>query len=773
MTSKQKITKQTFTVKGMDCASCSTKVEKAVSRIPGVQEANVSFTSEKLTVSSKTAFPTEKIRQAIENLGYQITENNLKEIILFVEGMDCQDEVELVEKRLKPLDGIVSFKPNLMSQKLAIAYYSRDITAEEIIRELDKSGLRANIEKPRPAIETKPWWRELKLILLVLSGLITLATFISQQLGAPEVIADSFFGLAILIGSYYPVKMALAGLRSFTLNIRLLMILGAVGAVSLDLWEEAALLVFIYLLGDVLEVYAVDKARGSIRALMELAPPEALVKRNGTEKMLPVEEVRIGDTIIIRPGEKIPLDGKVTNGSSTIDQAPITGESMPVAKKAGGEVFAGTINQRGALEITVTKLAKDTTLAKIIHLVEEAQAKKSKYQRFAEKFGKYYTPSMFGLAIAIATIPPIAFGQDFSAWYLRGLVVLVVSCSCGLALSVPVAVVAAIANAARNGILIKGGTYLEVASGIKVIAFDKTGTLTIGRPQVTDVVPLNTYPQKEILRIAAAIESRSEHPLAGAVLEEAERNQISLPEIEAFQSFTGLGAKGRVNGELYRIGNRQFFDDLALKNNHEEQLAKLEGQGKTAVLLGNQSELLGVIAVADQLRPHVRETIAQLKSEGIKRTVMLTGDNKRTAAAIAAQVGVDEYLADLLPEEKVEAINKLKERYGKVAMIGDGVNDAPAMAVADVGITMGSGTDVALETGDLALMADELPKISYALHLSQRSVRNIKQNIGASLAIVAFLVPAALIGVVSLVSGILLNEVSALIVIVNGLRLLR
>jgi Cd2+/Zn2+-exporting ATPase len=352
--------------------------------------------------------------------------------------------------------------------------------------------------------------------------------------------------------------------------------------------------------------------------------------------------------------------------------------------------------------------------------------------------------------------------------------VLVVSCSCGLALSVPVAVVTAIGNAARHGVLIKGGAYLEVASGINVVAFDKTGTLTVGSPEVTDVVCLNNYSKNEILRIAAAIESRSEHPLADAILKEAELNSLSLPSVNEFESVTGLGAKGGVDGQVYRVGSRQFFRDFPRLNGDSiSTLDKLENQGKTAVLLGNEEEILGVIAVADKLRSNVKETIAELKAEGIKKVIMLTGDNDRTASAIAAQAGVDEYMSELLPDDKVEAISKLKERYGKVAMVGDGVNDAPAMALADVGIAMGGGTDVALETGDLALMANELHKISYALHLSQRSVRNIKQNVAASLAIIAFLVPAALAGYVGLIPGILLNEVSALIVILNGLRLLR
>lgn len=765
----------TFVVKDLDCADCAAQIEKAVAKVPGVASVDVSLTAEKLTVSGSAMLNLDLVKLAVQSLGYGIAEETTtKQTVLLIEGMDCQDEVELVEKRLKPLSGIDGFEANLVSQKLTVTFHPEEITTEDIIREIGKAGLKTIVEKPKAKAQEKPWWQEPKLILLILSGSITLVTFISVQLGASRPAANWFFGLATAIGSYYPARMGFAALRALTINIRLLMVAGALGAISLGLWEEAATLVFIYLLGDVLEAFAVDKARGSIRALMELTPSEALVKRNGTEVTVAVDEVRVDDIVVVKPGGKVPLDGVVFSGSSTVDQAPITGESMPVVKRQGDEVFAGTINQRGSMEIKATKLVRDTTLARIIHLVEEAQAKKSKYQRFGEKFGKYYTPSMFALAITVATIPPFILGQDFLTWYLRGLVVLVVSCSCGLALSVPVAVVTAIGNAARHGILIKGGAYLEVASGINVIAFDKTGTLTVGCPEVTDVVALNNYSKEEILRIAASIESRSEHPLADAILREAERHSLPLVKIEDFESITGLGARAKVDGQVYRIGSRELFRDFANLNGNEiEVLVELENQGKTTILLGNEKELLGAVAVADELRPHIKETIAQLKAEGIKRVVMLTGDNERTARAIAAQAGVDEYLAELLPDDKVDAIRQLKEHYGRVAMVGDGVNDAPAMAVADVGIAMGGGTDVALETGDLALMANELPKISYALYLSQRSVRNIKQNIAASLAIVGFLVPAALAGLVGLVPGILLNEVSALFVILNGLRLLR
>jgi Cd2+/Zn2+-exporting ATPase len=568
--------------------------------------------------------------------------------------------------------------------------------------------------------------------------------------------------------------MGFLALRTLTLNIRLLMTIGAIGAIFLGLWEEAALLVFIYSLGDVLEAYAVDKARGAIRALMELVPKEALVLRDGNESVLPTEEIGIGDVVIVRPGEKIPLDGKVVSGSSFVDQAPITGESIPVEKKAEDEVFAGAINQRGSLEIEVTKKSTDTTLARIIHSVEEAQTKKSSYQRFGERFGKYYTPAMFVLGIGVALFPPLLFGGEWSAWFYRALVVFVVSCSCGLALSVPVAVVAAISNAARNGVVFKGGAYLEVAQELKAIAFDKTGTLTIGRPALTDIISYNNFSEEEVLALAGSIESRSEHPLAEAIVRKAKEEEVSLRRLEDFEAMAGLGVKARVNGNLYFVGSGRLFHEKGISLvRAQNQVSRLENEGKTAVLLGDEQTLLGILAVADNLRAEAKEAIKILRKSGIK-TVMLTGDNEGTAKAIAGQAGVDEYLAQLLSEDKVEAVKRLKERFGKVAMVGDGINDAPAMAVSDVGIAMGAaGTDVAMETGDIALMSDDLSKIVYALRLSRRSISNIRQNIIASLAIVALLVPAALIGWLDLVPGLLLNEVSALIVIVNGLRLLR
>jgi len=768
---------KTFTVKGMDCAGCALQIEKTVSSIPGVKLAQISFATEKLKVVSEPRLDEMQITEAIKKMGYSVeTEEPYRTITLNVEGMDCADEQEIIEKKMGALKGIRRFDVYLMSQQLKVSYDPAFVSVQDIIKSIAETGMKASLARDKKE-RGKVWWKEKRQMqLLIVCGALIVIAFLLERIGLSHEGVRGVYGLAVLAGVYYPAKMGFSALKTLTLNIRLLMVVGAAGAVALGLWEEAALLVFIYSLGDVLEAYAVDKARGAIRALMELMPKEALVRRNGSEIVLPTEEISIGDVVIVRPGEKISVDGKVLAGTSFVDQAPITGESIPVEKKPDDEVFAGTINQRGSLEIGVTKRASDTTIARIIHSVEEAQAKKSSYQRFGERFGKYYTPSMFILGIGVAIIPPLFFGGEWQSFIYRGLVVIVVSCSCGLALSVPVSVVVAISNAARHGVLFKGGAYLEVAEKLNAIAFDKTGTLTIGRPVVTDVIPCNNLSENEVLVLAGSIESRSEHPLAEAVVRKAKEQGVDLMRgIEGFEAITGLGVKAKINGRLYYVGSRRLLLEkgMPLTKTQDDEASRLEEEGKTVLLLGDEQGLSGIIAVADKLRTESKETIRTLKSLGMY-VVMLTGDNEKTAEGIARQAGVDEYMAQLLPEGKVKAVRELKVRYGKIAMVGDGVNDAPAMAVSDVGIAMGAaGTDVAMETGDIVLMSDDLSKIPYALRLSRRSIRNIRQNIIASLAIVAFLVPAALFGWVGLLPGLILNEVSALIVIVNGLRLLK
>lgn len=708
----------------------------------------------------------------------------MKDIFLYIEGMDCEDEARMIRARMEGFKGIRAFNINIMARGLKVTYDDTVIAQEDIIKAIAETGLKAYPQRLVPAgLEQgkegvkKPevWWMEPRILTLLTCGLIISLTFILEYIfGIPHRLAILLYGIATLIGGYYPARMGLIALKTLTPNIRTLMVAGATGAIGLGLWEEAALLVLIYSLGDALEAYATDRVRGAVRALMELAPKEALVRRDGHEVVLPLKDIRVGATVIIRPGERIPLDGEVIKGSSSVDQAPITGESIPVAKGSGDEVFAGSINQRGTIEIKVTKPFEDTTLGRIIHYVEEAETRKSRYQRFGETFGRYYTPSMFVLSILVIFVPTIFVG-GFTQWFYRGLVVLVVSCSCGIALSIPVSVVAAIANAARHGVLIKGGVHLEVLSLLKAMAFDKTGSLTLGRPVVTDIIPFEGMGGDGLLSLSASIEGRSEHVLADAILDKARERGVSISDVEGFEAIPGLGAKAMIDGEHYYIGSKTLCNRLGvLTTDIEERIKGLEADGKTVVLLTGKGQLLGAIAVRDELRPEAKDALKGLKGLGIRAIVMLTGDNNEVAQVMSKEAGVDRYMAQLLPEEKVEVVKALKRGYGLVGMVGDGVNDAPAMVASDIGIAMGAaGTDVAIETGDIVLMSDDLSKLPYVLDLSKKAVMNIKENIAISLAVIAFLVPMALVGKVGLVPGILINEIGGLIVIINGLRLLR
>ncbi|MEW6034532.1 MAG: cation-translocating P-type ATPase [Chloroflexota bacterium] len=695
----------------------------------------------------------------------------IRPVVLYVEGMDCADELRVVEKKLKGLAGVQHYQVNLANQRLEITHDPSRLTAQDIIRAIAETGMKARPE--RRQAESKPWWQDNRVRLIFLSGLLILAAFISERLGLGDMVERSLYGTAILAGGYFPARMALATLRARTLNIYTLLIVATAGALSLGFWGEAALLVFAYTWGAVMETYAAERARSSLKKLMELVPREALVRRGGEEVLLPVQEVEVGDVVIVRSGEKFPLDGTVMAGTSSVDQSPITGESIPVSKTPGDAVFAGSINQRGSLEVKATKLAQDTTLAKIVHMVERAGARKSSYQRFSEQFGRIYTPATFLLALAVAIVPPL-LGQPVTPWFYRALVVLVVSCSCGLALSVPMAVLTAVSNAATKGILVKGGADLEAAGTVDVVVFDKTGTLTTGLPRVTDVVPLHS-PTTSVLSLAAAVESRSEHPLASAILRKAREEGLEATPAREFQALPGLGARGTVAGNVYYVCNSRLCQQMSISlDGTDKEVQRLEQEGKTVALVTSDREVLGILAVADQLRPEAKAAMAALKRAGVKRLAMLTGDNETTAQAIAEQAGVDEYRAQLLPEDKVAAVRELKREYGMVAMVGDGVNDAPAMAVADVSIAMGAaGTDIALETGDLALMSDDLSRLPLALNISRRAIAVIRQNIAASLGVVALVVSLALLGKIDLVPGLLVNEGSALLVMANSLRLLR
>jgi Cd2+/Zn2+-exporting ATPase len=531
---------------------------------------------------------------------------------------------------------------------------------------------------------------------------------------------------------------------------------------------------FLFSLGNALEARTMERTRDSIRSLVNLFPTRATILHDGHEDVVEISQVKVGDIFIVRPGEKIPTDGVVVRGGSTVNEAAITGESAPVEKAVDDEVFAGSVNDRGSLEVRATATSEDNTLAKVIHLVEEAQGEKAPSQRFTEVFGRYYTPAVVALAILVAaTWPYLTHVTLVEAVYIS-LTLLVVSCPCALVISTPVAIVSAIGNAARNGVLIKGGAHLEAAGGIKVVVFDKTGTITTGEAQVKQVFPANDFTSEQVLTLAASVESRSEHPLAQAILHHAKEQHILPQPITDFEALTGMGAAAKFDGATCIVGNSRLMEQLGVEiGDQADVVADLQKEGATAVMVATNGRLAGTIAISDTIRASARNAFAELRKIGIKRIVMLTGDNEGTARAVARELDVDEYYAELLPQDKVDIVRVLIDRFGKVAVVGDGVNDAPALAASTVGIAMGAaGSDVALETADIALMSDDLVKLPYAMRLSRNTLRIIRQNIAFALIVIGVLVGTTLAGWLRLSLGVFGHEGSALLVIANGMRLL-
>ncbi|AND43224.1 cadmium transporter (plasmid) [Cytobacillus oceanisediminis 2691] len=583
----------------------------------------------------------------------------------------------------------------------------------------------------------------------------------------------------MLIGGYRLFTTGLKNLLRLQFDMRTLMTIAVIGAAFIGEWGEGATVVILFAISEALETYSMDKARQSIRSLMDIAPKEALIRRGNKEMMIEVDDIQIDDIMIVKPGQKIAMDGIVVKGLSSVNQAAITGESVPVSKTPDDEVFAGTLNEEGLLEVKVTKHVDDTTIAKIIHLVEEAQAERAPSQAFVDKFAKYYTPLIILVALGVAVIPPLFFGADWDTWIYQGLAALVVGCPCALVISTPVAIVTAIGSAAKNGVLIKGGIHLEEMGAIKAIAFDKTGTLTKGIPMVTDYLPQSNTNSAELLSIVAALEKGSQHPLASAIMKKAEEEKAPYQDlsIEDFSSITGKGIKGNFQNKMYYVGSPNLFEELlsngipaALKTT----IARLQNQGKTVMVAGTSEEVLSLIAVADVLRENSKNVIENLHSLGIQKTIMLTGDNEGTANAIGEQVGVSDIKAELLPQDKLTFIRDLRNQYDRVAMVGDGVNDAPALAASTLGIAMGgAGTDTALETADIALMADDLGKLPFTVKLSRKALSIIKQNITFSLGIKLVALLLVIPGWLTLWIAIFADMGATLIVTLNGLRLLR
>ncbi|NLB52183.1 MAG: cadmium-translocating P-type ATPase [Syntrophomonadaceae bacterium] len=777
---KKSLCSGSYQVNGLDCPDCAAKVEKAVKMLPGIATVDLSFPSGRMNIDYDPLLAESmQVINKVRVLGYDAEEiaspaDNNKATVFRLQGLDCADCAAKLEKSVTRVPGVDQAQVNFAASKMTVKHQG---STAEIISVIEKMGYSGEVDQPAIHQQTVSFWKTNQYIIPTLISFIMLAAgVIAGITQAPALLSTIFFITGIILGGFLPFKNGISVLinaREFDMNI--LMAIAVIGAAVIGEYVEAAAVVFLFSLGNALQGYTLDKTRNSIRALMELAPDEALVKRSGREMTLPVAEIDLGDIIIIRPGEKIAMDGQVIKGFSAVNQAPITGESIPVEKNAGDEVYAGTVNEHGALEIKVTKLAKDNTISRIIEMVEEAQGQKAPSQQFVDKFAKYYTPLVILGAALVAVVPPLLFDQPFHKWFYEAMAMLLVACPCALVISTPVSIVSAIGSAARNGVLIKGGAYLEEAGALSVVAFDKTGTLTQGKPQVTDVIPLNGGSSAKILQIAAAIESRSEHPLGEAIVNHTRGKNLIIPAVSEFTAIPGKGARAKVGDIIYQIGNTRLFDaDILSKAQIEDTVSALQSEGKTVMILGNDHEISGLIAVADVLRHNSRQALAGLKKAGIKHTVMLTGDNCHTAQAIAAKAGVDEFKSDLLPEDKVMAMKDLSARYGKTAMVGDGVNDAPAMAISTVGIAMGAaGTDAALETADIALMADDLTKLAYVIKLSRRTLSIIKQNIAFALIIKGFILLLVIPGWLTLWLAVVGDMGSTLLVTLNSMRLLR
>ncbi len=692
-----------------------------------------------------------------------------------IEGMDCREEVAVLERRFKNLAGLERFSADLMGQRLHVQYDAAKLSAASIADAVADTGMRAWLEHEEPVLGNERSQRSRQA--LVWTAGITLAIGLALELLSPAAgpAAILLFALSLAASVSVTFRKAWSAMRVGALDINVLMIVAAAGAVLLGQWSEAATVVFLFALAQALEARTLDRARSAIRALMDLTPTDALVRDQAGERRVDVEQIAPGATIIVRPGEKIPLDGQVVAGQSAVNQAPVTGESLPVDKLPGDEVFAGTINGRGALDVRVTRFRRDTTLARIIHLVERAQAQRAPAQALVERFARIYTPAVMLLAVAVAVVPPLALHLDWHDWIYRGLVLLVVSCPCALVISTPVSIVAALAGAARKGVLIKGGMHLERTSRVRCIAFDKTGTLTRGVLDVVEVVPLASESVPSIVGLASSVEQRSSHPIALAIVQYAAASRIFAPPAVEVSSLSGRGTEGLVNGARVLLGNHRVFEERGICSAAiHNQLDALSASGHTAVLVARDERPIGIISLADRARESGRDTVALLRRMGVRAIVMLTGDSKATAMAIASDLGIDEYRAELLPEDKVAAVKDLQRLHSSVAMVGDGVNDAPALATADVGIAMGvAGSDVALETADVALMSDELLKIPYTLRLSRATMRNIRMNLAISVVMKVAFVVAAVAGVATLWMAIVADTGASVIVIANALRLLR
>ncbi len=682
---------------------------------------------------------------------------------LHVEGLDCAEEISLIRAALGSKPGVKQLEFNLLEAKVIIDHDPQEIEVTEMILMLRKAGLSASVEFKAPSF----WKRKGRLIACGLSALFLVAGLFSP-----------FFYLAsILCGVIYVLPKAYFSLRRLRADMNLLMVIAVLGAIGIQQWFEAASVAFLFSLALLLEQWSVGRARRAIESLLDLAPVSAHLFDSKTGEVTEVlaEKVQVGNIVLIRPGEKIPVDGVVIEGFSSVNQAPITGESLPVDKGPKDSLYAGTLNGEGTLQCEVKEKASDTVLARMIQLVEEARSKRSESEQWVETFAHYYTPLMLLFSLIVMIFPPLFFSLPWTFWIYRGLVLLVIACPCALVISTPVSIISGLTAAAKEGVLIKGGLFLELAGKLEAIALDKTGTLTYGRPEVQRVVPLNNHTEAELIERAVALEKASEHPLARAILSYAEKKGVSAKPATGYQVMRGKGALATYNQKLYWIGSHRFMHEMGQETPEIHQRAlSLEDAGHTVIAIGTDDHVCGLLSVADAQREGIASTLEEIRNAGVKHIEMLTGDNEPTAKALAKLAGVNAYKAELLPDEKVARVCELTELWGCVAMVGDGINDAPAMAAATIGIAMGGiGSDVAIETADIALMADDLSKLPWLMRHARRVNFVIKQNITFALGVKGVFIALALFDVATLWMAIGADTGATLLVIFNSLRLLR
>ena len=759
-----------FKVNGMDCSSCARTIEKALSPLDEVTNPKVNFSTGKLTVGLKSQNDINQVTQTVRKLGYDVeeTKTNSKYITFSVEGMDCGSCAKSIEKHLNNLSYVNDAQVSFSTGKMQVDFEGNK--TKNIEKEVSKIGYSATLQSSNKNNNTK--WRLFSKP--IISTLFLILGIVSSMVSLPIWITNLMYIIAIVVSGIKPLKSAYYAIKSKSLDMNVLMSVAVIGAILIGEFFEGAIVVLLFTIGTLLQTISIDKTRNSIQSLMDITPAEANVVTETGIISKNLKDISIGEILLVKPGDRVPLDGTIIEGYSSLNQAPITGESIPVDKTINEEAYAGSINENGTLKIRVSRLVKDTTLSKIIHMVEEAQENKAPTQAFIDRFSEIYTPIVFILALLVMVIPPIFSLGTWGEWFYKGLELLVIACPCALVISTPVAIVTGIGSAAKKGVLIKGGNHLEALGTLSALAFDKTGTLTEGRPKVSEIKTIES--DKEMfLNIALSLESYSTHPISNAIVDYVSQFKSITYDVTDFENIVGRGIKGKIDHNIIYAGNIKLIESINENIvNYKEEIYSYEQQGYTVIIIATADKIHGFITVEDPLRSDIKQTLQQLNGSNIKNTIMLTGDNKGTAHKIAQLSGIKEVYAELMPEDKLSAIKDLQSKGYRVGMIGDGINDAPALAQSEVGIAMGGiGSDTAMETADVVLMSDNVHQLTDTITISNKAKNIIKQNIYFSIIIKMIAFILVFPGLLTLWLAVLSDTGAAILVILNSLRLLR